>query len=134
MTVTLGTGGRVLGAGEVRAFVRAQVEGLDLDGRSLCVVIPDGTRNCPLPQLLQAVEEGVCGRASGTHAPMSDDAMHALVGPVSMPIRNHAWWEEDTFIRVGSLAAQLVEELSRGRLHDAIDVLTANCPHRSSPR
>ena len=130
MTVTLGTGGHMLDPGEVRAFVRAQVEGLDLDGRSLCVVIPDGTRNCPLPLLLQAVEEGAGGRASavtavvalGTHAPMSDDALRALVGPVSMPIRNHTWWEDDTFTRVGGLTAQLVEELSGGRLHDAIDV------------
>ena len=27
----------------------------------------------------------------------------ALVGPVSMPVRNHAWWEDDTFTHVGSL-------------------------------
>ena len=82
MTATLGGTGQTLDPGEVRSFVRAEVAGLDLDGRSLCVVIPDGTRNCPLPLLLQAVEEGVDGRASavtavvalGTHAPMTDEA------------------------------------------------------------
>ena len=117
----------MLDPGEVRSFVREQVAGLDLAGRSLCVVIPDGTRNCPLPLLLQAMEEGVGGRAStvtavvalGTHAPMSDDAIRALVGPASMPVRNHAWWEDDTFTHVGGLPAALVEELSGGRLHDA---------------
>jgi nickel-dependent lactate racemase len=130
VTASLGTGGKVLSSAEVSAFVHAQVAGLDLAGRSLCVVIPDGTRNCPLPLLLQAVEDGVGGRARavaavvalGTHAPMTDDAVRTLVGPVSMPTRNHAWWDNDTFTHVGSLSAQLVEELSAGRLHDAIDV------------
>lgn len=130
MTVTLGGPGQVLDPAVVRSFVREQVAGLDLAGRSLCVVIPDGTRNCPLPLLLQAIEEGVGGRAStcdavialGTHAPMSDDAIDALVGPTSMAVRNHAWWENDTYAHVGRLPAALVTELSGGLLHDGIDV------------
>jgi lactate racemase len=130
MTETLGGAGRILDPEEVRSFVRSQVAGLDLDGRSLCVVVPDGTRSCPLALLLQGVEEGVDGRASavsavvalGTHAPMTDEAIDALVGPVSMPIRNHAWWADDTFTHVGRLPARLVEELSGNRLHDPIEV------------
>jgi hypothetical protein len=27
----------------------------DLDGKSVCLVIPDGTRSCPLPLLLEPV-------------------------------------------------------------------------------
>ena len=130
MTATLGGAGRPLDPARVHAFVRARVAGLELDGRSLCVVVPDGTRNCPLPLLLQAVEEGVSGRARsvdavvalGTHAPMTDAAIGALVGPVAMPTRNHAWWEEETYTHVGTLPAALVEELSGNRLHDAVDV------------
>lgn len=130
MTVTRGGPGRTLHPEEVRAFVRGQLTGLDLAGRSLCVVIPDGTRSCPLPLLLHAVEEGVGGRASsttavvalGTHAPMSDAAIDTLVGPVSVPVRNHAWWDEDTFAHVGRLPPELVGELSGGRLGDPVDV------------
>ncbi len=130
MAVTLGGPGHVLDPAEVRSFVRARVADLELAGRSLCVVIPDGTRNCPLPLLLQAIQEGVGGRAStchavvalGTHAPMSDDAIRALVGPTSIPVRNHAWWDDDTYLRVGRLPAALVTELSGGLLHDGIDV------------
>ena len=130
MTATLTAAGRLLDPGDVRAFVRAQLAALDLAGRSLCVVIPDGTRNCPLPLLLQAIEEGVDGRtdavsavvALGTHAPMSEAAIAGLVGPLSLPTRNHAWWEDETFVRVGRLPAQLVDELSGHRLHDSIDV------------
>ena len=128
--MTLGGPGRVLEPEAVRSFVRAEVAALDLAGRSLCVVIPDATRNCPLPLLLRAIEEGAGGRTSaltavialGTHAPMSDDAVAALVGPASLHVRNHAWWEDDTFTHVGSLSAELVVELSGGRLHDPIDV------------
>jgi nickel-dependent lactate racemase len=130
VTVTLGGPGQILDPDEVRSFVRARVAGLDLAGRSLCVVIPDGTRCCPLPLLLQAVEDGVGNRVSsrtavvalGTHAPMPDDAIGALVGPVSIPLRNHAWWEDDTFIHMGRLPAGLVHALSGGRLDDAVDV------------
>jgi lactate racemase len=130
VTVTLGGWGQPLDSDEVVTFVRAQIAGLDLFGRSVCVVIPDGTRNCPLHLLLHAVEEGIGNRARtctavvalGTHAPMDDDAIAALVGPVSFPTRNHAWWENGTFTQVGHLSAELVSELSRGLLHDAIEV------------
>jgi lactate racemase len=130
MTVTLGRPGQILDPDEVRAFVRGQIAGLDLAGRSLCVVIPDGTRNCPLPMLLAAIEEGIGGRARaatavvalGTHAPMSDEAIATLVGPTSLAAHNHAWWEDDTFVQVGHLPADLVADLSEGRLHDPIEV------------
>jgi nickel-dependent lactate racemase len=130
VTATLGGPGELLDPEAVRSFVRTQVGGLDLAGRSLCVVIPDGTRNCPLPLLLEAIEAGVDGRTSdwtgvvalGTHAPMSDDALRARVGPTSLPVRNHAWWEEDTYAYVGRLPAALIADLSGGRLQNAIDV------------
>ena len=40
---------------QVRAFVRDQLDKADLDGRSVCVLVPDGTRSCPMPLLLSAV-------------------------------------------------------------------------------
>ena len=57
-TATLGGPGQLLADEDVRAFVAAQVRALDLSGRSLCLVVPDATRRCPLPLLLQAIEEG----------------------------------------------------------------------------
>jgi nickel-dependent lactate racemase len=130
VTTTLGGAGPILDPGEVRRFVGAQVAALDLAGRSLCVVVPDGTRICPLPLLLQGVADGVGDRASrwivvvalGTHAPMNDEAIGTLVGPLSVPVGNHTWWEDDTFTHVGILDAELVHDLSGGRMSDAIDV------------
>jgi lactate racemase len=130
VTAILGGPGQTLHHDDVRSFVHAQVAALDLAGRSLCVVIPDGTRNCPLPVLLQGIEDGVGGRTSawaavvalGTHAPMSHEAIAALTGPTAIPVLNHAWWDAATYVHVGRLPAAQVAELSEGRLHDAIDV------------
>src|SRR4051812_37262040 len=44
-----------LGDDEVSAFVADQLAARDLDGRSVCVLVPDATRSCPLPLLLRAV-------------------------------------------------------------------------------
>ena len=49
---------------QVREFVREQLAAVDLDGRSVCVLVPDGTRSCPMPLLLGAVHEALHGRVT----------------------------------------------------------------------
>jgi nickel-dependent lactate racemase len=131
MTATIrGGGSRPLGAEEVDGFVRSALDGLDLDDRSLCVVIPDATRRCPVAQLLGAVEGAVRDRvrsctsvvALGTHAPMSDAAIAAMVGETRFPVVNHEWWTDDSFVSVGTLRAETVSELSQGHLDETVDV------------
>ena len=108
----------------------SQLDALDLDGRSLCLVIPDATRSCPLPLLLDAIQEAVNARVSscnvvialGTHAPMSDESIRALVGTDSLAVVNHAWWENQTFVGVGTLSSASVFEISGGRLDEAVEV------------
>ena len=66
----------VLTDAEIDGFVREQLAGVALDGRSVCVLVPDATRTCPLPLLLAAVHGALHGRVSrltllvalGTHA------------------------------------------------------------------
>src|SRR3954470_17191973 len=73
---------------EVRAFVRERLDAADLDGRSLCVLVPDGTRSVPLALLVDAVHAAADGRvtkstvlvALGTHAAMSEQALGAHLG------------------------------------------------------
>jgi nickel-dependent lactate racemase len=130
VTATLGGPGSLLDEEAVRTFVRTHVAALDLSGRSVCLVVPDATRRCPLSMLLQAFEEGAAGRPSactavvalGTHAPMDEAARQALVGPISFPVVNHAWWDDETFVRVGTLDAETVSRLSGGMLGEPIDV------------
>ena len=69
----------VLTSEQVRDFIAAQLEHTDIDGKSVCILVPDGTRTCPLPLLLGAVHRALHGRvtrmttliALGTHQPMS---------------------------------------------------------------
>ncbi|HEX3211356.1 MAG TPA: hypothetical protein VH016_02215, partial [Actinomycetota bacterium] len=51
----IGGPGAVLAEQQARAFIVEQLDAADLDGRSVCVVVPDGTRSCPMPLLLGAV-------------------------------------------------------------------------------
>ncbi|WP_344971439.1 lactate racemase domain-containing protein [Streptosporangium fragile] len=125
MTTQIGGPGVVLTDEQVRRFVAERLAAEDLDGRSVCVVVPDGTRSCPLPLLLTAVRDALEGRvgrltvliALGTHAPMTDTepapGIHAI---------NHAWWEPSTFVSLGTISADRIGELSNGLLRHEVDV------------
>ena len=72
---------------QVRRFIREQLATVNLDGRSVCVLVPDGTRSCPLPLLLEAVHGALHERASqvtvlialGTHAAMGEAELAAMI-------------------------------------------------------
>jgi lactate racemase len=129
----------VLTPDEVTAFVTEALAGADLDGRSVCLVIPDGTRSSPLPLLLSAIHGALVGRvtkltaviALGTHQAMTPAqiAKHLGLGGdgvegtyPGMTVLNHEWWDPDTFASVGRISAERVRELSEGRLAVEADV------------
>jgi nickel-dependent lactate racemase len=132
MAETIGAAGRILGDSDVRPFVLAQLAKEDLDGKRVCVIVPDATRSCPLPLLLGAVHEALHGRATavtvlialGTHAPMSAAQLEKhLGGPYpGFDIRNHEWWLPETLVSLGGITAERVAELSEGRMRQPIDV------------
>ena len=119
--------------GTVREFVIRCLRDAGLDGRSVCVIIPDGTRSCPLPLLLSAIHEALAGRATnvtvlvalGTHAPMSDEHLAGHTGGPypGFEIRNHEWWRPESLVSLGRLDAERVGELSEGRLEQPIEVV-----------
>ena len=131
MTQTAGGPDQVLDEAAVRSFVLGALAGEDLDGQSICVIVPDGTRSCPLPLLVGAVHEALAGRAAritvlialGTHAAMTDPDAH-VGGPYpGVEVRNHEWWEPDRLVSLGKIEAERVAELSQGRLRAPIDVV-----------
>ena len=128
-----------LTAAEVERFIRDALAAEDLDGASVCLLVPDATRSCPLPLLLRAVHGALSGRARsvtvlvalGTHAAMSADdlARHLGYRPGELAatypgveVRNHEWWDSDTFCSLGQIPAERVTELSEGRLTREVDV------------
>jgi nickel-dependent lactate racemase len=135
----LGGPDRVLTDDEVTRFVGEQLAAEDLDGRSVCLVVPDGTRSCPLPLLLTAVHRALHGRVSrltvlialGTHAPMGERELAAHLGYPEgglaerypgTTVLNHAWWDPASFAAVGTVSAERVGELSGGLLREQVDV------------
>ena len=129
----------VLGDDEIRTFVTDQLESADLDGRSVCVLVPDSTRSCPLALLLSSVHGALHGRVSrltflvalGTHAAMTEPALAAHMGYApgasadrypATTILNHAWWDPTALADVGQIGAERIAELSDGMLREAVDV------------
>jgi nickel-dependent lactate racemase len=133
-----GPTGRLTDA-EVESFIAEQLARSDLDGKSVCLLVPDGTRSCPLPLLLTAVHRALTGRVSrltvlialGTHAAMDEDRLAAHLGYPpgqlasrypGLEVRSHEWHRADTFASLGTITADRVAELCGGLLHEAVDV------------
>ena len=123
----------VLTTEEVQAFIVESLAGADLDGRSVCLVLPDATRSCPLPMLLSCVHGALVGRvtsltaliALGTHAAMSEQELAHWLGYEDegleatypgLTVLQHEWWKPETFAALGTISAERVSELTEGRL------------------
>jgi nickel-dependent lactate racemase len=130
----------VLPTEQVTQFIAEQLAATDLDGKSVCIVVPDGTRTCPLPLLVGAVHAALHGRVSrmttlialGTHQPMSEEALARHLGYEvgrledtypDMTVVNHEWWDPATFADLGTIPAARLAELSEGRLTMDVPVL-----------
>src|SRR5690606_1867657 len=51
-------------AEELDELVAASCAELDLDGRTVTLVVPDGTRSCPLPMLMATMHRHLVGRVA----------------------------------------------------------------------
>ena len=136
----LGDAATVLDEDRVTAFVHEQLDAYPFDGRSVCVLVPDATRTCPLPLLLGAVHGALHGRVSrltvlvalGTHGPMDDPALGRHLGYTpgrleetypGTTVVNHEWWKPETFADLGTIPASRIVELSEGRMDLDVPVL-----------
>ena len=116
---------------QVTDFVTEAFGDADLDGASVCLVVPDGTRTCPLPLLLRCRP----GRAGGPgpRGHRRDRARYAPRDERGAPrpaprlrgrsersdlsglaILNHESWLPDTFTSLGTIGADRLTELTGG--------------------
>jgi nickel-dependent lactate racemase len=122
---------------DIAAIAREGLARLDVDGRRVLVLIPDGTRTMPMPRMFNALERELGPRTSaldflvalGTHSPMSDAQLSQLIGrPVADgragPHRlfNHRWDDPSAFATLGTIPARDVAELTEGRLEQNVPV------------
>jgi len=135
-----GDASTVLDDEQITAFITEQLTAYPFEGRSVCVLVPDATRTCPLPLLIRAVHAALHGRVSrltvlvalGTHAAMSEEALGRHLGYEpgrsadaypGTEVLNHEWWRPETFADLGTIPAARVAELSAGRLSIDVPVL-----------
>ena len=115
----------------VRAIVAEAVEAMPIQGQRVLVIIPDGTRTAPIPQMFRHFQELLRPRvksldylvALGTHPPMSDAQLSKLVGTTVVDGRvgdtrifNHQWNDPATFVTLGSIPAADISET-----HERVD-------------
>jgi nickel-dependent lactate racemase len=132
-----------LGFPEVQAIAREGLARLPLDGRRVLVLIPDGTRTMPMPGLFPVLDECLGRRAAaldflvalGTHPPMSDAQLSALVGRTVVGGRagerrvfNHRWDDPSSYATLGTIPAGEIGELTEGRLHRDVTVALNKLP------
>ena len=124
---------------EVHDLMAEALTGANLDGKRVLIIIPDHTRTAPIPLFFQLFHELLGGRvaaldylvALGTHQPMSEDALNALVGVTAaerakeygdVRIFNHRWDLPDTFATIGTIPSAEIEEITGGLMRLEVPV------------
>ncbi len=122
---------------EVATTVRDGLARLPVDAARVLVIIPDGTRTMPMPLMFDILERELQPRAAaldylvalGTHQPMDDARLGALIGrQVSdgragrSKIFNHDWSDPATFAHLGTIPGSEISEITNGRLREDVPV------------
>ncbi len=135
MTIGKSAVDRMLSRDEVRQIVAQAAAGLNLTGKRVLTIIPDGTRTMPMPLMFQLLQEEIGTQAAacdylialGTHSLMSEAQLTRLLGcPVvngtcgNARVFNHRWDLPGTFMDLGTIRADKVAEASGGLLSEPI--------------
>lgn len=137
---TIGGPNQHVSEAELDAFVAERLAQVDLDGRRVVVIVPDGTRSCPLPlmvstvhrHLIERVASLTCVIALGTHSYMEPDEIDRWFGVPAgetiestypgMTVVNHEFLDPTQIVTLGTLSADLIEELSEGSVREEVVV------------
>ncbi len=130
---------RVLTDAEVAELTHSALAHYDLSGKRVLVVIPDGTRTAPIPQMFRLCHGELADKvaaldfliALGTHRPMTPEQINKLVGVTEQEretafadvrIFNHQWEKPETFVTLGTITADQVQAASNGMLCQSVPV------------
>lgn len=126
--------GATLAWPDVRAALARGLAGVN--GGRVLVLIPDHTRSLPLPALFRDVVEILEGAAEltflvalGTHPPLAEERLRALVGITAeeragryrhVRIANHAWDDPAAMVSLGRLPRDRVRAIAGERWHPTL--------------
>ena len=117
---------------EVQDLCRQALEGLNLKGKRVLVLIPDSTRTAPVGLMFRTLVGLTARRAAkidfmialGTHMAMSQEKILKLLDMTAeerekkygkIHVFNHAWDDPKVLTTIGTLAATEMDALSGGR-------------------
>lgn len=136
---TIGGPHQTVSDAELDAFVERTFAAVDFDGKKVVLVVPDGTRSCPLPLLVQTVHRHLIDRvasltaviALGTHSYMEPDEIDRWFGVEpggleaaypGLTVVNHEFKDHSQIVTIGTLSAETIGELSNGSVHEEVVV------------
>jgi nickel-dependent lactate racemase len=137
MVIGQGSPDRFLNDGEIRAIVEEALASLQVDGKRVLIIIPDGTRTMPMPRMFDLFEELLEPRtaaldylvALGTHPPMTDAQLSRLVGRTVVDGRagrshifNHEWDDPASFSDLGIIPAGEIRQITHGLMDQDVPV------------
>ena len=131
--------GQLLDAEQVRIFIARALPAADFVGKKVLLIVPDGTRSCPLGMLFKAVFEELGGVtaaldvmiALGTHVAMSEQAICERLEITQDERRdkyagvrffNHEWDNPAALRNIGVITREQSAELSGGLLSEEVPV------------
>jgi nickel-dependent lactate racemase len=137
--IGIGYTDRLLSDGEIGSALDDAFAEWDLDNKRVLILIPDGTRSCPLDVIFPMVYERLADRvdlldfmiALGTHPPMSEAQIYDRVGIDATSHQsqyqkakffNHAWDDPEALTQVGVITKKDVEELTDGAFNHELAV------------
>lgn len=135
MGIGKGVSDGVLSEAEVREIVAQAAASLNVRGKRVLVIVPDGTRTMPMAEMFGYLQETIGKQAAacdylvalGTHAPMNEAQLTRMFGREvkygcceGAHILNHQWSVPETFAELGTIAAEEVSQISGGLLREQV--------------
>jgi lactate racemase len=137
MVIGSGSADQYLDAEEIGEIVERGMASIPIAGKRVLVIIPDGTRTMPMPTMFSLFQKFLRPRvkrldylvALGTHPLMTDAQLTTLIGQQVVHgkagethIFNHHWENPQTFVRVGTIPANEIKEITKGMLSEEVPV------------
>lgn len=137
MVIGTGATNRYLSTEEMGEIVAKAAASTPVRGKRLLIIIPDGTRTMPMPTMFSLFSEHLRPHvkaldylvALGTHSRMSDAQLTKLVGRSVVNgsvgethVFNHQWEKPETFVHLGTIPANEIEQISGGLMSQEVPV------------
>ncbi|NLS77270.1 MAG: DUF2088 domain-containing protein [Chloroflexi bacterium] len=139
MVIGYGSNKIALSESKARSIMAKALATLPVDGKKVLILIPDRTRTAPMPLFFKLFYELLGDRvakldylvALGTHSPLDEAGMTALVGVgeaerkakyPKVTLHNHRWDLPDTFKRIGVITKAETNQITGGLLSADVPV------------